>query len=72
MLSTNKSMFDKVLNLERDSSSKIQWNELFENKNVYRKIYSFEIIEALLQQSEAFDDNKKVEYVSQQKPAQWG
>jgi hypothetical protein len=63
MLSTNKTMFNNVLNMERDESGKIQWANLFDNKSVYRKIYSFEIIEALLQQSEIFGDNKKVEFV---------
>ena len=51
MLATNATMFKNVLQVEelRDAEGKIQWQQLLENKSLYRKVYNFEIIEALLE-----------------------
>jgi hypothetical protein len=45
---------------------------LLENKSVYRKVYTFEIIAALLEEAESFADGKRVELVAQRKPAVMG
>jgi hypothetical protein len=67
-------MFRDVLDVEaiKDSSGKISWANLLENKSVYRKIYNFEIIGALLEDSKAFADNKRIEFVEQIKPVTMG
>jgi hypothetical protein len=70
MLSTNQKMFQETLQVEkmRDEDGKIQWANLLENKSVYRKVYTFEIIAALLEEAEGFEDGKRVEFVAQRKP----
>jgi hypothetical protein len=67
-------MFRDVLDVEaiKDASGKISWANLLENKSVYRKIYNFEIIGALLEDSKAFADNKRIEFVEQRKPVVMG
>ena len=73
-LSTNYKMFKEVLDVDsiKDSQGKILWENLLENKSVYRKIYNFEIIGALLEDSEAFADNKRIEFMEQIKPPEMG
>jgi hypothetical protein len=65
MLATNYNMFRDVLDVEsiKDESGKIRWENLLENKSVYRKIYNFEIIGALLEESNTFSDSKRIEFV---------
>jgi len=66
-LCTNKTMFKAVLEVDqmRDESGKIAWENLLENKSIYRKVYNFDIIEALLEDTELFENGKRIIYVSQ-------
>jgi len=65
-LCTNKTMFKAVLEVDqmRDESGKIAWENLLENKSIYRKVYNFDIIEALLEDTELFENGKRIIYVS--------
>ena len=67
-------MFKTVLEVDqmRDKSGKITWENLLENKSIYRKVYNFDIIEALLEDTELFENGKRIMYVSQQKPVAMG
>ena len=66
-LCTNKNMFKTVLEVDqmRDASGKIAWENLLENKSIYRKVYNFDIIEALLEDTQLFENGKRIMYVSQ-------
>ena len=50
-------MFKSVLQVEEmrnKETGKIDWNSLLENKSIYRKVYNFEIIQALLEENKTF------------------
>lgn len=53
-LATNHHIYKEVLGLDNDidASGTIQWQSFFENKNVYRRIYNLEIIEAVMEEDE--------------------
>lgn len=54
MLATNEQIYKEVLSLDSalDANGKVQWESFFENKNVYRRIYNLEIIEAVMEEGE--------------------
>ena len=51
--------------MRNSATGKIDWNSLLENKSIYRKVYNFEIIQALLEDNKTFADNKRIEFVEQ-------
>lgn len=53
MLATNQEMYKEVLTLKeaKDESGMINWQTFFHNSSVYKQIYNFEIIEAVMNES---------------------
>lgn len=55
MLATNQEMYREVLTLKNAKDSEtgiINWSNFFENSSVYKQIYNFEIIEAVMKEGE--------------------
>jgi len=50
MLHTNQEMYNEVLTLKeaKDDTGMIHWQKFFNNSSVYKQIYNFEIIEAVM------------------------
>ena len=59
-LATNEQIYKEVLSLDSavDANGKVQWESFFENKNVYRRIYNLEIIEAVMEEGENASDSR--------------
>lgn len=68
MLATNQSLYKDVLSLENAKvDGKIVWKNFFDNDSVYKQIYTFEIIEAFMEQSEnKMTGAKRVSFVEYQ------
>jgi hypothetical protein len=54
MLATNQEMYREVLTLTeaKDETGMINWQKFFNNSSVYKQIYNFEIIEAVMNEGD--------------------
>jgi len=60
MLATNEEMYRSILTLKdvKDSDTGIiDWHKFFNGTSVYKQIYNFEIIEAVMNESESSNDH---------------
>lgn len=56
MLATNQEMYRQVLTLKdaKDSDNgMINWHKFFNNNSIYKQIYNFEIIEAVMNEGDS-------------------
>lgn len=55
MLHTNQEMYHEVLTLKeaKDEAGMIHWQKFFNNSSVYKQIYNFEIIEAVMNEGDS-------------------
>lgn len=61
MLATNQEMYREVLTLKEAKDSDtgmITWHKFFHNSSVYKQIYNFEIIEAVMNEGDS-DENQE-------------
>ena len=59
MLATNEEMYRAVLTLKQVKDAEtgmINWHQFFNNSNVYKQIYNFEIIEAFMNENDSGDN----------------
>lgn len=47
-LTTSPSLYSKILKLEKNEDFK--WENIFDNENIYKMLYSLQIVESLLEE----------------------
>lgn len=56
MLATNQTFYKRVLKLEiakKDGISQVDWNQFFDRSSSYRLLYTLQIVQAVLEDTEA-------------------
>lgn len=56
MLATNQTFYQRVLKLEiakKEGSAKVEWSKFFDRSSTYRLLYTLQIVQAVLEDTEA-------------------
>ena len=54
-MSTNPNLYKRVLLLDKDPD--FRWDQIFDSSNIYKMLYTLQIVEALLEEETQQDSN---------------